>query len=288
DIAEGFSTDGRGIAWGFHNLADTLNFFPFYNPAPVVRKAVIDANPELKTALNSFIGLLDDTTMSQLNARVDIGADGIAGTGDEETPEAVAQDFLLKNRVILASTSLTETTPSSLSTTGAAAIKANQAVTTSVNISATEPVTGPAPIAPTKAVTATETVTDTRAPTEPLSSTSATEPTEAVATAVMTTSVVALATPSVTATVGITDGVLISTPGAYGVNARATASTDAPIVQLLPRGNLLRATGRTADGTWLEVTLTNGRSAWIFTAAILARQDAIETLPIVTPPPLAQ
>ncbi len=311
DIAEGFSTDGRGVAWGFHNLADTLHFFPFYNPAPVIRKQVLDANPELKTALNSFIRLLDDKTMSQLNARVDIGVDGIAGSGDEETPEAIAKDFLVKNKLISAAVQLGATTTPSQTTPSqtipaSATIKAGQALTKTEAISLTNTLTQPqtltpttaltaaitstltnsATILPTKTVTATATVTDTRAPTESFAPTNTAEPTEATATAVMMASVETAVTPTATTTISADGSSLISTPGTYSVNARATASTDAPIVELLPRGNLLSAIGRTADSTWLEVRLTDGRSAWIFTAAILARADAVQALPIVTPPAL--
>ena len=72
DIGEGFSTDGRIAAWGFHNLQDSRAFFPFDNPAPVIRRAVLTANPELADILGKFGALLDDTTMSQLNAQVAI------------------------------------------------------------------------------------------------------------------------------------------------------------------------------------------------------------------------
>ncbi|HMN29041.1 MAG TPA: glycine betaine ABC transporter substrate-binding protein, partial [Caldilineaceae bacterium] len=100
DVAEGYSTDGRGAAWGFHNLADPLALFPFYNPAPVVRKPVLDANPALAPLLEAVISRLDDATMSQLNARVDIGGDGEPASGDEETPAAVARDFLVSAALI--------------------------------------------------------------------------------------------------------------------------------------------------------------------------------------------
>ncbi|MEZ4713223.1 MAG: glycine betaine ABC transporter substrate-binding protein [Caldilineaceae bacterium] len=94
DVAEGYSTDGRQNAWGFTNLVDNLAFFPFYNPAPVVRREVLDASPEIADILGAFGAYLDDAAMSQLNARVDLGADGAVGTGDEELPANVALSFL--------------------------------------------------------------------------------------------------------------------------------------------------------------------------------------------------
>jgi len=96
DIAEGYATDGRISTWGFTPLKDSLAFFPFYNPAPVIRQEVLDRDPEIATILNKLPKLLDDDTMRQLNARVDLGADGLFNSGDEETPEEVANTFILE------------------------------------------------------------------------------------------------------------------------------------------------------------------------------------------------
>ena len=109
DVAEGYSTDGRGSAWQFHNLLDTKMIFPMYNAAPVIREEVLAQYPDLQTVLNGFVGLLDDAKMSELNARVDIGEDGEFDTGDEETPAAVAYDFLVSAGLIDAKTVLTST-----------------------------------------------------------------------------------------------------------------------------------------------------------------------------------
>ncbi len=76
-MSEGFSTDGRINAWGFYNLEDTLNFFPVYNPAPVVLQDLLTAYPEVEALLNQLGQHLDNDAMSQLNARVDIGPDGV-------------------------------------------------------------------------------------------------------------------------------------------------------------------------------------------------------------------
>ena len=93
DVAEGFATDGRIGAWGFYNLEDTLAFFPFYHPAPVVRQPVLDTNPAIADLLNNLWQYLDNETMIALNARVDIGADGILANGDEESVDDVATIF---------------------------------------------------------------------------------------------------------------------------------------------------------------------------------------------------
>ncbi len=93
-VAEGYSTDGRISQWGFTELEDTRAFFPPNSPSPLVRQAVLDANPELTEVLNSFLPFLGNATMSQLNAMVDLGPDGQFDTGDEQTPAAAADLFL--------------------------------------------------------------------------------------------------------------------------------------------------------------------------------------------------
>jgi glycine betaine/choline ABC-type transport system substrate-binding protein len=94
DVAEGFSTDGRISAWGFQNLVDSLKFFPVYNASPIVRQEVLDNYPELEELLGKLGSYLDDESMTELNARVDVGADGKRNSGDEESPRDVALDFL--------------------------------------------------------------------------------------------------------------------------------------------------------------------------------------------------
>ncbi|MCE7981303.1 MAG: hypothetical protein DYG89_08945 [Caldilinea sp. CFX5] len=100
DVAEGFATDGRISAWGFTNLADPLAFFPFYQPTPVVRQAILAAYPELSELINGLWQHLDNATMIDLNARVDIGADGVLANGDEEKIEDVAYNFLVSKRLV--------------------------------------------------------------------------------------------------------------------------------------------------------------------------------------------
>lgn len=82
----GFATDGRIPAFGFFNLEDDEQFFPVYNPAPVVREEVLDACPGIADALEPVASALTTEKMMELNKRVDI---------DEEDTLAVACDFLL-------------------------------------------------------------------------------------------------------------------------------------------------------------------------------------------------
>ena len=94
EVAEGYSTDGRISAWGFSNLIDSRQFFPAYNPAPTIRQEVLDAYPELEQLLGQIGPHLDEQTITLLNARVDVGPDGMRKSGDEQSIEEVAQEFL--------------------------------------------------------------------------------------------------------------------------------------------------------------------------------------------------
>lgn len=80
-----YTTDGRLSAFNLKLLEDDLHYFPDYTAAPVVRKAVLDAHPQLATLLKPLAEQLDDETMRQLNARVDVG---------HESPSKVAADYL--------------------------------------------------------------------------------------------------------------------------------------------------------------------------------------------------
>jgi osmoprotectant transport system substrate-binding protein len=84
--AMGFATDGRIPAFGFFNLVDDLQFFPVYNPAPVVREEILNQYPGIATVLDPVAQALTTEKMMDLNKRVDI---------DEEDPIDVACDFLM-------------------------------------------------------------------------------------------------------------------------------------------------------------------------------------------------
>jgi glycine betaine/choline ABC-type transport system substrate-binding protein len=89
--AMGFATDGRIAAFGFFNLEDDKQFFPVYNPAPVVRQEIMDQFPGIATVLAPVAQALTTETMMDLNKRVDI---------DEEDPEDVACDFLMSEGLV--------------------------------------------------------------------------------------------------------------------------------------------------------------------------------------------
>ena len=84
--AMGFATDGRIAAFGFFNMEDDKQFFPVYNPAPVVRQEIVDQYPGVAIVLDPIAQALTTEKMMELNKRVDI---------DEEDPKDVACDFLM-------------------------------------------------------------------------------------------------------------------------------------------------------------------------------------------------
>jgi osmoprotectant transport system substrate-binding protein len=80
-----YTTDGRLNAFHLKLLEDDLHYFPDYTAAPVVRKDLLDAHPELAAQLKPLAELLDDATMRALNAKVDV---------EHQSPSVVAAEFL--------------------------------------------------------------------------------------------------------------------------------------------------------------------------------------------------
>jgi len=80
-----FATDGEIKDYNQTVLIDDKNYFPIYNPAPVVRKAVLDQYPEIKFILGEIGPSLDTATMTRLNYRVNVNG---------EKPDAVAKSWL--------------------------------------------------------------------------------------------------------------------------------------------------------------------------------------------------
>jgi osmoprotectant transport system substrate-binding protein len=80
-----FATDGEIKAYDQMVLGDDKSFFPIYNPAPVIRKAVLDQYPEIKFILGDIGESLDTATMTRLNYRVNVNG---------EKPDLVAKSWL--------------------------------------------------------------------------------------------------------------------------------------------------------------------------------------------------
>jgi osmoprotectant transport system substrate-binding protein len=85
NVAMAFATDGALAAYDFVVLEDPLGAQPVFQPAPVFRAEVLDANPSIRDVLDPIFASLDNATLQELNARVDV---------DGENPEAVARSYV--------------------------------------------------------------------------------------------------------------------------------------------------------------------------------------------------
>ncbi len=88
DVIAAFATDGRIVAYKLRMLADERNFFPPYQAAPVVTRALAERHPEAIEALNRLAGTIDDETMRRLNAEVDEEGRDVAETARRFLREA--------------------------------------------------------------------------------------------------------------------------------------------------------------------------------------------------------
>lgn len=90
DVVSAQATDGMIAAMNLTLLKDDKNFFPNYALTPVIRKATLDANPELKGILESVSTRLTDAVMQKMNGEVDV---------EKKTIETVAAEFLKTNNL---------------------------------------------------------------------------------------------------------------------------------------------------------------------------------------------
>ena len=91
DVSVAFGTDGEIANFGLVVLKDDKGLFPPYQVAPVVRQAVLDANPNVATLLNALAPKLTDATMQRLNYEV---------SGKQRKFEDVAKEFLQQEGLI--------------------------------------------------------------------------------------------------------------------------------------------------------------------------------------------
>ncbi len=85
DVVVGYSTDGRIPALDLVILEDDKDYFPPYYAAPILKVDFLEKYPEVGEVLNKLAGLIDETTMSGLNAKMDI---------DRMDERKIAEDFL--------------------------------------------------------------------------------------------------------------------------------------------------------------------------------------------------
>lgn len=91
DVIDGFSTDGRIVAFNLKVLEDDKKFFPPYYAAPIVRADVLEKHPEIADALKLLAGKLNEEEMAKLNAKVDL---------EQQDPKAVAKEWLQSKGLI--------------------------------------------------------------------------------------------------------------------------------------------------------------------------------------------
>lgn len=88
NTAMAYGTDGALAALGLVVMRDSLGVQPVYEPAPIVRKAVLDEYPEIRTILEPVFRSLSLETLQGLNAK--IAVDGLPAAD-------VARDYLEEN-----------------------------------------------------------------------------------------------------------------------------------------------------------------------------------------------
>lgn len=91
DVVVAFGTDGEIVANDLVLLQDDKGLWPPYQVAPVVRQAVLDANPKIAEILNQLAPLLTNETMQKLNYEV---------SGNQREPADVAKEFLVGQGLI--------------------------------------------------------------------------------------------------------------------------------------------------------------------------------------------
>jgi len=91
NFGEVFATDGRIEALGLAVVEDDKSFFPVYNPSLNVRADVVAEAPELAELFAAIAEKLDNETLQQLNAAVDV---------EGEPEEDVAENWLRENGFI--------------------------------------------------------------------------------------------------------------------------------------------------------------------------------------------
>jgi len=82
-----YGTDGGIAPSGLQVLEDDKGVQPVYQPAPIIRKEVLDQHPEIADLLKPVFESLTLETLQELNGRVQVGGEPAA---------AVAEDYLTK------------------------------------------------------------------------------------------------------------------------------------------------------------------------------------------------
>jgi osmoprotectant transport system substrate-binding protein len=91
-VGMGYSTNPNIRKYNLVTIEDDKDFFPPYNPAPLVNSNALEANPEMRAPLNKIPPTLNSTDkMISLNARVAL---------QNDDPATVARDYLKSEGII--------------------------------------------------------------------------------------------------------------------------------------------------------------------------------------------
>ena len=87
-----YTTDGTVATQNFIFLKDDKNGFPQFNPAPIVRDAILQKYPDITTILNTLAP--DLTTQVSIDLQNKVASMKNSGTSSTEAVKVVAQQFL--------------------------------------------------------------------------------------------------------------------------------------------------------------------------------------------------
>ncbi|SDF35751.1 glycine betaine ABC transporter substrate-binding protein OsmF [Limimaricola pyoseonensis] len=86
-----YGTDGAIAEVGLKVMEDDKSVQPVYQPAPIIRRAALEENPQVEELLAPVFAGLDLETLQSLNARIQLGG---------ESAQAVAEDYLTSEGLI--------------------------------------------------------------------------------------------------------------------------------------------------------------------------------------------
>lgn len=85
DLAPAYTTEGQLVNTDLYTLLeDNLGFWPPYHLTPIIRNDFLDAHPDVEQVLNEVSATLDTSTVTMLNAQVDV---------DKKEYEDVAREY---------------------------------------------------------------------------------------------------------------------------------------------------------------------------------------------------
>ncbi|MFN2267090.1 MAG: glycine betaine ABC transporter substrate-binding protein [Desulfonatronovibrio sp.] len=90
-VGIGDATEGRIAQYDLIVLEDDKAFFPAYNPAPLIRKEILETYPELSDIMQELSESLDLEALTMLNKKVSV---------DGKMPRDAAKKYLLERGII--------------------------------------------------------------------------------------------------------------------------------------------------------------------------------------------